>query len=559
MTFWNVGRKAVVATKCIDHLIGLAATDQCCVVVSRPASDLHVARISLYNASGRLISSRCIDMQEHPTTTISTSHVVLASQSRVYTWDYSEMLAVEHAHRYSVVQRRPSVAGTDERWLHAAPTTRDDADPIACAALRGSALVLVHTSGAAEWHQLEPESSRGNGPIEQNFSLSHCRSPPSCVSLNSDATTLAVLERNGTLTLVDIKAAAAAGGAAAGGGEAATAATSGGGGGGGGVAPGGKVLGFERSNVWMMRWAEDDPEYLAVMEQRKRYIFRGVDPEEPQDSSSYISAFRNMEVESVDLDAIFCDRANNGRAAAPNTSVLLSSCTESSEIKALRDTRALLTSGGGDDGFADTVRWVRENAHPRQWRLLADAALDLLDLDAADEAFAQLNDFDGLRLVRTLRDAEGADRRRAIVEEHRAGGPVAVVGGDPDADLFDRSLCFPVRVGTGADRDDADTDTDTDEDDVGGGAGVAYSAGNAGSGAALRHGDAHRVRCGFRGVGANIDVAAVRLPALPHPQQAPHRKPDRLGPRGIRREDGPLEEMYLRAGVLRVSRVQQRF
>lgn len=543
VTFWNVGRKAVVATKCIEHLIGLAATDQCCVVVSRPASDLHVARISLYDASGRLISSRCIDMQEHPITTISTSHVVLASQTRVYTWDYSEMLAVEHAHRYSVVQRRPSVAGTDERWLHAAPTTRDDADPIACAALRGSTLVLVHTSGAAEWHQLEPESSRGNGPIEQNFSLSHCRSPPSCVSLNSDATTLAVLERNGTLTLVDIKAAAAGGG-----GEAANP--------GGGVAVGGKVLGFERSNVWMMRWADDDPEYLAVMEQRKRYIFRGVDPEEPQDSSSYISAFRNMEVESVDLDAIFCDRANNGHAAVPNTSKL-SSCTESSEIKALRDTRALLSSGGGDDGFADTVRWVRENAHPRQWRLLADAALDLLNLDMADEAFGQLNDFDGLRLVRTLRDAEGADRRRAIVEEHKAGGPVAVVGGDPDADLFDRSLSFPVGVGTGVDRDDADIDND--EDDVGGGAGVAYSAGTAGSGAAFRHGDAHRVRCGFRGVGANIDVAAVRLPALPHPQQAPHREPDWLGPRGTRRQDGPLEEMYLRAGVLRVSRVQQRF
>ena len=596
-----------------------------------------------YDPSGNLITSRCIDMYEHPTTNISTSHVVLATKSRVYTWDFTDLLAVEQAHRFSTVRRRPSRALTDERWLHAEKKTessdsaanggggggssshgnvfargnRRPADPIACVGMRGSVLAIVRKSGAVEWHNLGKVGSLSNLPSEDHYTLD-CSSAPTSVSLNSDATKMAVLESSGRLTIFDTAASVAdddgAGGAAAG--------------------AGATVPGFERSNVWAMLWADDDPEYLAVMERRKRYIFRGVDPEEPSDSCSYISTFSNMEVEAIDLDAIFhlCSKhaqkaalaagggggggsiASNHAAASPEAfaaelASLLSSSVGTSEIKALRDTRALLASGGGDAGFADTVRWVQENAHPRQWKLLGEAALDLLDLDVADEAFGELNDFSGIQFVQQLRGARTAEERRAQVAEYKATGAMILRGSGSGsgsiADALDAStsslaLAFPSLTGSGSSAlgrcsvSSLDVIHDQDEsgdDDGGGGGGDVKSDGGSGtaglvgvalhggadgdggdgsnggngsnrggrtllgapiSGADLRHGHRHRIQGGYRGLGANVGdllrdggggCGTLASPAS----------------RRSHEDNAALGEMYLRAGVLRVSRVQQKW
>lgn len=45
-----------------------------------------------------------------------------------------------------------------------------------------------------------------------------------------------------------------------------------------------------------MRWADDNPELLAVMEKAKMYIFRGTDPEEPVNSTGYLCTFTDLEV-----------------------------------------------------------------------------------------------------------------------------------------------------------------------------------------------------------------------------------------------------------------------
>ena len=36
---------------------------------------------------------------------------------------------------------------------------------------------------------------------------------------------------------------------------------------------------FERKDVWDMKWAEDNPELLAMMEKTRMYVFKGLDPE----------------------------------------------------------------------------------------------------------------------------------------------------------------------------------------------------------------------------------------------------------------------------------------
>ena len=41
----------------------------------------------------------------------------------------------------------------------------------------------------------------------------------------------------------------------------------------------GEHLNFERKDAWDMKWADDNPELIAIMEKTRMYIFRGLEPE----------------------------------------------------------------------------------------------------------------------------------------------------------------------------------------------------------------------------------------------------------------------------------------
>lgn len=49
-------------------------------------------------------------------------------------------------------------------------------------------------------------------------------------------------------------------------------------------------------DVWDMCWAADNPELLAIMEKGRMYVLRGMDPEEPVNSSASLAAFSDLQV-----------------------------------------------------------------------------------------------------------------------------------------------------------------------------------------------------------------------------------------------------------------------
>lgn len=49
---------------------------------------------------------------------------------------------------------------------------------------------------------------------------------------------------------------------------------------------------LERRDVWAMCWASDNPQFLAIMEKTRMYIFKGIYPEEPISSAGYICSFQ---------------------------------------------------------------------------------------------------------------------------------------------------------------------------------------------------------------------------------------------------------------------------
>lgn len=68
------------------------------------------------------------------------------------------------------------------------------------------------------------------------------------------------------------------------------------------------------------------------------------------------------------------------------------------ETKSLRDTRDLLDKVG----IEDTYQFVVDNPHPRLWRLLAESALEKLDLEVAEKAFVRCQDYQGIKFVKKL-------------------------------------------------------------------------------------------------------------------------------------------------------------
>jgi len=68
------------------------------------------------------------------------------------------------------------------------------------------------------------------------------------------------------------------------------------------------------------------------------------------------------------------------------------------ETKSLRDSRDLLEKVGIDDAY----QFILDNPHPRLWRLLAEAALERLDLEVAEKAFVRCQDYQGIKFVKKM-------------------------------------------------------------------------------------------------------------------------------------------------------------
>ncbi|XP_055481799.1 WD repeat-containing protein 35 isoform X5 [Psammomys obesus] len=81
------------------------------------------------------------------------------------------------------------------------------------------------------------------------------------------------------------------------------------------------------------------------------------------------------------------------------------------EIRSLRDSRALIEKVG----IEDASQFIEDNPHPRLWRLLAEAALQKLDLYTAQQAFVRCKDYQGIKFVKRLGNLQSESMKQAEV------------------------------------------------------------------------------------------------------------------------------------------------
>jgi hypothetical protein len=62
-----------------------------------------------------------------------------------------------------------------------------------------------------------------------------------------------------------------------------------------------KALPFEKTDVWALSWAADDPSMFAIMEKHRLIIVQDQHAEEPYPTGSYLVKFGHLEADLVDL------------------------------------------------------------------------------------------------------------------------------------------------------------------------------------------------------------------------------------------------------------------
>lgn len=358
--------------KYIKQLIAIRAAGENCIFATRADDSSGQYILILCNAIGSPVDSKYIDIQPIYLA-LSPYHVVVASTETVHVWQYRTAGSRNKANRRQ--EGREVIFHIDDlpqnNTKNFQNINRETADPICAVGISNTTLIIGRESGTIMRYSLPRVQ------LENRY-IVRCRTQ--VIKLNCNSTRIGIIDINGAFTLFDLDARPE-----------------------GPKGPVGERLAFDRKDVWDMTWSEDNPELFAIMEKTRMYVFRGLSAEEPVISSAYLCEFKELCIKAVLMDDIIRDPEHPDRDLIVHF-----------ETKSLRDTRALLRSVP----IAEAFQFIEDNPHPRLWRILAESALENLNLSVADKAFVRCQDYQGIQFVKRLRLLKKTQKQKAEVNAY---------------------------------------------------------------------------------------------------------------------------------------------
>lgn len=376
--FWNI-KTGDKHTKYVKKLLKVCACGDNSILLTKSDDASGQYILIVCNAIGSPVDSKYLDFE--PThLSMSNQHVVAASSQVVYIWQFAtkspklpsdsamaQLRRRDGRERIFHIDDIPSSSMCDSSQLMERGPTED---PI-CSLVVSSVVVLVaRQSGMVHRYSLPHVA------LEGKFSV-NCHA--SILQLNCNSTKLACIDTNGIMSLWSFIASDPSL-------QAKNTA---------------EKLELERKDSWDVKWADDEPDMFAIMEKARMYVFRGVTPEEPVTSSAYLCHFSDLMMVSVQLDEVMQEPEHPSRDLVMEY-----------ETRGLRDTRAIIAE---NIVIHEAYQFAEQNAHPRLWRLIAEAALQRLDFQIADKAFVQSSDYQGIQFVKRLRGLSNKTLQRAEV------------------------------------------------------------------------------------------------------------------------------------------------
>uniref|UniRef100_A0A4W3H1F9 WD repeat-containing protein 35 n=1 Tax=Callorhinchus milii TaxID=7868 RepID=A0A4W3H1F9_CALMI len=359
VVFWDTKNNEKYV-KYVKSLISITTCGDFCILATKADESPSQYVLVLCNSIGTPLDSKYIDI-DPLFVTVTKTHVIVASKEAFYIWQYRVAKKLTAMEINQVARTRKEGR---ERIYHIDETPSSSGD----SSLDFSKAFSGRESGKIQKYSLP------NVCLVQKYVL-NCRGYQ--LLLNCNSSRLAIIDISGILTFFDLEARQMDST-----GQQVT----------------GEHLKFERKDVWDMKWANDNPDLFAMMEKTRMYVFRNLDPEEPIQTSGYICNFEDLEIKSVLLDEILKEPGQ------PNKDYVINF-----EIRSLRDSRALIEKVG----IEDASLFIEDNPHPRLWRLLAEAALQKLDLKTAEQAFVRCKDYQGIEFVKRLGNLQSEYMKQA--------------------------------------------------------------------------------------------------------------------------------------------------
>lgn len=388
ITFWDT-----VSNQCfikqVDNVLAMASTAEHCAIavecIRQPEekddpADCEMFQLLVCNTMSTTVDAKYSDLRPD-FLAINSSYVLVASKEQFLLWQYHtpKGIAAVHLAKQQRREKRFHIDDTpsgvvevlndlDKSGFELPVNDAPTGDPICCVAISETVLLIGRKSGLVQEYTVPQVAlcNRYNLPTRA-----------SKIAINSNSTRAAIVDANGGLSTIDLTRNDSLSSS--------------------GVSQGS----IERKDVWAVCWARDNPQLLAIMEKTRMYVFRGSDPEEPLSCSGYICDFDDLEITAVLLDDLV-----SGMAAPNQTDHFLKL-----RVKSLRDTEELLAHVG----ITEAKQFIEDNAHPRLWRLLAEASLKQLDTGTAETAFVKSNNYPGVQLIKRLNAIQSETLKKAEI------------------------------------------------------------------------------------------------------------------------------------------------
>ncbi|KAJ1332158.1 hypothetical protein BSLG_008975 [Batrachochytrium salamandrivorans] len=403
VVFWNT--KTNDKNICnIKKLIMITSSSDHCLIISSADDDSQQYRLTIYNAIGIPTETKSIEF-EPKFASISKTHVFVASSNFLFHWQFKSYSASKMSNLEAIRRKNTceQVFHIDDISAIGSKSTSMDvldlksrrytSDGIVCITASDSALFLARQSGTLYQYGLPSMTleSKYILPVQLNS-----------IALNCNSTRLSILDLAGILRLFDLKKKRGAESTTK---ENTSTETSiilseGGSKTAASVVDEGRLLDFERKDVWGILWASDNPEQFAIMEKTRMYTFQDLKPEAPINCTGYLCSFSDLQVKTISLDAIMEDSDN-----------LIKDTVVTIETKIIRNLRTILNQ----TGLSDAIQFVENQPHPRLWRIVAEAALELLDFSQAQKAFVCCQDYQGLQFIKSLQKFDDPAKQKAEI------------------------------------------------------------------------------------------------------------------------------------------------
>ncbi|XP_014602693.1 PREDICTED: WD repeat-containing protein 35 [Polistes canadensis] len=383
ITFWNTSNNTC-CTKFVRTLISIASCEEHCVLAVK--NDLMQGSeqfaLLVCNTIATPIDTKFLDM-EPLYVTITSNIVIAASKNNFILWTFrtprNSALLAGKLRKEKIYHVDDTPTGVTEviqdldrdRSFESPTSTKPTMDPISCICATEKLFLIGRESGMIQRYSL-PQVTLMN---RYNASCKLYK-----MAINCDSTRISIMDTSGVLTMLDLDI------------HKGTDSMN--------TKTGDDVSKFERKDVWGMCWAQDNPLLLAIMEKTRMYVLRGLDPEEPISCYGYICFFQDLEIRCVLLDDLI-----------EKPDEIKNDLIIDLEVKSLRDTRELLAKVG----LKEANNFIQDNPHPRLWRLLAESALKVLDLETAENAMVRCTDYLGIQFIKRLRNVHNDQLKKAEV------------------------------------------------------------------------------------------------------------------------------------------------